>query len=60
MDVNCTAEIRTENDLLRSDEVFQWLTKVPAGAAISAILFDYGNHPDVRLVGLRAEWSEGR
>lgn len=45
-----------------SQNVREWLTNVPDGATITHIVRDFGNQrdPDVRLIGLRASWSETR
>jgi hypothetical protein len=43
-------------------EVKAWIMQVPNGATVAPIIKDFGTQrdPDERLIGLRAEWSEGR
>lgn len=63
VNVECLAEVQAEEGQpLLAVSVREWLEPLPLGAAITPILHDTGTQrdPDVRLVGLRATWSESR
>lgn len=64
MSVDCHAilEPDPEATLLLAKDARDFLAGLPDGAVIKAVTRDFGSQrdPDVRLVGLRASWSETR
>lgn len=62
-DVECTSKIEVErHQRLRAVDVRDWVAGLPEGAVLSAIQSDFGTQrdPEMRLMGLRAAWSEDR
>lgn len=62
MNVDCKSSIEANEGrkVLLAADVREWLSELPDGAVLSTITRDFGNQrdPEVRLVGLRASWSE--
>lgn len=63
LSVDCRSEVRADSEhYLLASEVRSWIMQLPNGATLAPIIKDFGTQrdPDERLIGLRAEWSEGR
>lgn len=62
MNVECKSRLEPGGDFVQAVEVKAWVADLPDGATIEAVSRDFGTQrdPDVRLVGLRASWSETR
>lgn len=62
MSIDCVSRLEADGDYLHAKKVRDWVADLPDGAVITQIIRDFGNQrdPELRLVGLRASWSEQR
>ena len=60
VNIECHATFAGDDRLEINDEIRDWIINLPDGATLDPVLRDFGSQrgPELRLVGLKASWSE--